>query len=306
MDMNLASTTWHLLRLRPLMAWGAGGILLGLAAAIHTQGLTTLNWEHIGIALLIPLILQGIAAHSLNDLFDFKADIKFRDHFKKTGRTKLLVSGDATKNEFTFIAILSITVSILLTAYLTIKLGYLIPLFAGIGLWGVFAYNTPPLKLGWKPLAEWSVVFPVLTTLVVAISYVATGTVTYTALLLGVIHALIGMVFFITSRIMDIEEDRKSGKNTTAVRYGATTAAGNEVLILILVMALSIIGVTHLNSTFFGISYIIAFITAILFSPFRGSEKHLAWCRHWQMMMCLLNAILILVYTLTIEGIKCL
>jgi len=86
-----------------------------------------------------------------------------------------------------------------------------------VGLYAVLGYNT--FKLGWKPFSEFTIVMPTLIALVVAVSYVASGEVTWLAVLIGVLHAIVGIQFFMTSRAMDTEADGKMGKITTLVKY---------------------------------------------------------------------------------------
>lgn len=115
---------------------------------------------------------------------------------------------------------LSLAITLGVAGRLYIELGWLIFVFYGIGIYASIAYSLPPLKLGWKPFSEWTVVFPVLTALVVGTNFVATGKLSFLAFFVGTVFALFNILWFLTSRLMDYEPDKNAGKITTAVYLG--------------------------------------------------------------------------------------
>ena len=204
---------YQLARVRPLVAWAGGGILLGIAVAIHTVGITQIDWSLTLIAVLIPLLLQYLA-HPLNDLADF--DVDLRAPIKATGRKKVLVSGLMTHKSVKIVSLAILVITIYMAMLLMVDRPLSI-IFMAVGLYAVLGYNT--FKLGWKPFSELTIVIPTLITLVMAVSYVACGEITQLSILIGMLHAIVGIQFFMTSRAMDTEADRKMGKITTLVKY---------------------------------------------------------------------------------------
>lgn len=210
-------TLYKLFRFKPTVAWSICGILLGTATAIHEYGLF-LNWVYIAIALLPVILMQGFIAHAINDLEDEEVDKK--TDMKGTNRFKVLIAGIASRNDLIYIvsAFLGVTTAVVVVLFETF--GFPILIFYAVALYAAIGYSLPLLKLGWKPYSEWTVVFPVLVTLVVAVNYVATGTFSWLALTIGILFALFNIIWFLVSRMMDYEPDKAAGKITTFVKLG--------------------------------------------------------------------------------------
>lgn len=206
-----------LFRLKPTVAWSFCGLLLGISVAINEYGFG-LNWLYLVVAILPVVLLQGFVAHAVNDLEDEEVD-KNTD-MKSTNRFKVLISGIASRKDLIIIASAFLIITLYAALFLFIKLGYLILVFYVVGLYAALCYSLPPLKLGWKPYAEWTIVLPVLVTLVVAVNYVATGHLSFLAFVIGILFALFNIVWFLVSRMMDYDADKAAGKITTFVKLG--------------------------------------------------------------------------------------
>lgn len=208
---------YKLFRLKPTVAWTLSGILLGTSVAIHEYG-WGLHWKLLLYVLLAAAIIQGILAHAINDLIDEEVDKK--TDMKGTNRAKVLLLGLASRTDLLALVIVSLAVTLGVAVRIYIELGLLVIAFYAIGLYAPIAYSLPPLKLGWRPFSEWTVVFPVLITLVVATNFVATGKLSWLAFFTGTVFALFNVLWFLTSRLMDYEPDKNTGKVTTAVYLG--------------------------------------------------------------------------------------
>lgn len=209
-------TLYYLLRFKPVMAWSISGVLLALSAAVCNYGFD-LNWLYLFEVFLCACFIQYMA-HPLNDLFDEEVD-KIAD-IEGTGRTKVLVNGMATRRDLWSTVLFVSFIVVLLVMHLIEEFGYDVALYIFIGVYALIAYNVPPLKLGWRPFAEWTVVFPTLTAVVMVTYYIATGCMTTFVICLGVIHALFNVCWFVHSRAIDYEADGKLGKRTTIVKFG--------------------------------------------------------------------------------------
>lgn len=229
-----------LFRLRPVIAWTICGVLLGVSVAINEYGFD-LNYFLVAQVLFGALLIQGIIAHAVNDLVDESVDRK--TDIKGTGRFKVLISGIATRKELALLSIFCILLTIHIASNMYASIGDISLLFYFIGLYAAICYSLPPFKLGWRPFAEWTIVFPVLTTLVVATNYIATGHFSYLSVLVGFIFALLNIIWFIVSRIMDYIPDKEAGKITTPVRYGIKPMFNYICYILALLMGLITAGV---------------------------------------------------------------
>lgn len=206
-----------LFRAKPTLAWSFCGILLGVSVAINEYGFG-LNWLYLVVAILPVVLIQGFVAHAVNDLVDEEVDRN--TDMKSTNRFKVLISGIASRKDLAIIAYSFFVITLCAALFLLISLGFPILIFYVVGLYAALGYSLPPLKLGWKPYSEWTVVLPVLVTLVVAINYVATGNLSYLAFIIGILFALFNIVWFLVSRMMDHDADKAAGKITTFVKLG--------------------------------------------------------------------------------------
>lgn len=211
----------QLFRLKPVVAWSVTSVLLGLSVAYLETG-TILNIDLMIGAIALILMIQGFLSHAVNDLCD--EDVDRKADIKGTGRVKVLIEGTATRTELRFVAAIVVSLTIIYSVFVYTRLGAPILLFAAVGLYAPIAYSTSPLKFGWRPFSEWTVVFPTVVTLIVAIDYIATEHISVIAMAVGFVNAMMSIRWFIYSRIMDIPADGNSGKITTAVyahRYNA-------------------------------------------------------------------------------------
>ena len=188
-------------------------MLLGLAVAVYEVGIAGVDWT-LGIAGgLVFMILQYVA-HPLNDMTDYEVD-KLA-YLELTDRKKVLVSGLMTFKQLGIISGVLLMVALTLSSYIVISRPYAMCFFA-VGFFAVIGYNF--FKLSYQPFSEWTVVFPVLVSLIAGVAYTASGQLSMLAIYVGVIHALVNIPFFLTSRAMDVDADRAVGKNTTLVKY---------------------------------------------------------------------------------------
>jgi 1,4-dihydroxy-2-naphthoate octaprenyltransferase len=207
---------YDLARFLPLMSWSGNASLLGVASAvIASEGLQSIQWNLTIMAIFISVALQYVA-HPINDLVDHPVDVLA--NIDGTGRRKVLISGLATEWELRWLSRGLLLVIAGVAAYI-IWFRPLAILFGAIGFLSVWAYNAPPLKLSYRPFPELLVAFPVNIAMVTGISYVAIGTVTPWALILGVIQAFMASAVLISYFAMDMQSDVLGGKFSTIVSF---------------------------------------------------------------------------------------
>jgi 1,4-dihydroxy-2-naphthoate octaprenyltransferase len=207
---------YDLARFLPLMSWSGNASLLGIASAVIVcRGFQGIDWPLTVLSVFVSVALQYVA-HPLNDLVDYPVDVQA--NIDGTGRRKVLISGLATENDLRRLSggILVIT---LFVAVYVIWCRPLALLFGAIGFLSVWAYNMPPLKLSYRPFPEFLIAFPVNIAMVVGISYVATGTLTLIAGVLGTVQAFMASAVLISYFAMDMQSDFLGGKVSTIVRY---------------------------------------------------------------------------------------
>lgn len=188
-------------------------MLLGLSVAIYNVGFQGVNWS-LGIAGGLVFVILQYVAHPLNDMTDCEVD-KLA-YLELTDRKKVLVSGLMTFKQLGIISGILLMAALILSSYIVITRPYAMCFFA-VGFFAVIAYNF--FKLSYHPFSEWTVVFPVLVSLVAGVAYTASGQLSMVAIYVGMVHALVNIPFFLTSRAMDVGADRAAGKITTLVKY---------------------------------------------------------------------------------------
>jgi len=222
--MKLLGAVIKLMRFKPVISWTICGFLLALSVAYYETG-AILNQDLLIVSFVAIMVIQGILSHAVNDLCDEEVD---RDaDVETTGRTKVLISGMATRRDLVLLSLVVVFISLIVMTLVYNRLGYIILLFGSVGLYAAIGYSVNPLKLGWRPFSEWTVVFPVITTLVVAVNYLATEYISYLAVIVGATHAMYNIRWFMDSRMIDIESDSEHGKITTPVFMRNHCVGGN-------------------------------------------------------------------------------
>lgn len=212
--MKLLKAVLKLMRFKPVISWTVCGFMLALSVAYYETGMLQ-NLDLLVTSFIAVVLIQGIISHAMNDLCD--EDIDRNADINETGRTKVLINGMATRLDLMVLVLGALLVSLVVFINVYNRLGYIILLFGFIGLYAAICYNIRPLKLGWRPFSEWTVVYPVITTLVVAVNYVATEQLSSLAFVVGTSHAMFNIRWFMDSRMMDIQPDYEHGKITTSV-----------------------------------------------------------------------------------------
>jgi len=298
--MQFLNKALALLRLKPTLAWSGAAILLALSLAVH------LNYPlyfHFILAAIMVVVAQSFLAHSVNDLADYEVDKKAK--ITETGRSrKLLVTGELTKWQMEYIAFISCFVYLILGCYLFTKLGWPIAIFMLIGLYTIFGYSCSPLKLGWRPFAEWTVVFPLLITLVIALFFVATkGTFDTRIIRPAIGFALLNVASFTISRFVDLNVDMDKGKKTTPIwwiekkREGGWVIAWLHGIVFVLISMIFVSTLVHfaicLPLALVGSFIIWNYIGDVMWYGFPNTIEAIGRCRTYFFYYVFLSIVLI-------------
>ena len=205
-----------LFRWRPVTAWGVAGIMIAVACAIES-GLP-IDWLNLLLVGIAVLIIQGIIAHGVNDLADEEVDRIAP--IEETGRSKILVSGEMSRECLFAITLAAVLAVFLIIILLAMRAGPIVFFFAAFACYAVFGYSCKPLKLGWHPFSELTVVVPTITMLILGVVYVMTSGVTIITLLVSISYGFFNASWFMYSRAQDYAADKAIGKRTTIVHFG--------------------------------------------------------------------------------------
>ncbi|MDO9556063.1 MAG: prenyltransferase, partial [Coriobacteriia bacterium] len=202
-----------LIRIRPVIAWSVTSFVLVLSAGIR-DGLSP-DYTLALLSLLMVAIMQGLSSHAINDIADEKVD-RSAD-MKGTGRHKLLVAGEITKRGMSTIFVISLIVSLIICAYIYSVRGIIILAVMSAGVFFIYSYNFKPLKLNYRPFAEFTTVFPVIISMSLCFSYSIFGGISNSIIYVAVVNAFMNMSWYHFSRLQDIKPDMINRKVTSLV-----------------------------------------------------------------------------------------
>lgn len=210
-----AKTLYWIGRWGAIQSWSGSGVILGIATVIHELGLGVINWGLVAVA-AVGVVLVHYASHALNEIMDYEIDAKTNND--GTGRHRILLAGDVTIKELTWLSVGLIAVVTAMAIYVGTKIpGALV--FVAIGYWGMFSYNTKQIKLAYKPMNELVVDIPLNMAMVIGVAYVASGKLLALAAVIGVFATFMAMSMKVTYAAMDSGTDRKFGKITSSARF---------------------------------------------------------------------------------------
>lgn len=213
----------QLFRPNPVISWGVSAFLLGFAVAVYRQGMA-LNYVDGLLGLVLVLLAQGFVSHGLNDAVDWLTGTDKESIGKGTGGSRVIPEGKMTVVGTLLTAIVALLGVVGIGLYFVTKHGLPMLVLFAIAIWSPVSYSTPPLKLGYRPFNELVVVLPALVGVVVGADMVLGGSVSILAVLVGAVHALFCIHWFIISRVPDYKPDKAVGKITSVVFVGRQNA----------------------------------------------------------------------------------
>ena len=184
-----------------------------------------LSWELTGIldcrlaafTLLSALCIQ-IATNLFNDVID---DRKGADTAKRLGPRRVTVSGLLPRRAVYLGAFVFLVLASLASLPLIEERGWFIIAIGVPSLYLSYGYTGGPFPLAYLGLGE---VFVILFFGLVAVGgtvFVQTGEWFWPAGVIGLQVGLLSAVLIAINNLRDVEEDRRSGKKTLAVRFGS-------------------------------------------------------------------------------------
>lgn len=220
-------STWYLwfLAARPkTLPASIAPIVVGTGVAIHEGGFHLLTAI---MALLTALLLQ-IAANFANDALDFTRGADTPD---RTGPTRIVSSGYVSVNAVLRATAITLILATLSGLYLVWRGGW--P-FLVLGIFAIicaFAYTGGPWPLAYLGLGEVFVFIFFGPIAVTGTAYLQTLDLTTLAVAASVPSGLMAICILLVNNVRDLEQDRRAGKHTVAVRIGDKASRREYVLI---------------------------------------------------------------------------
>lgn len=193
-------------------------VMTGLALVIHETG--SINVP-LALLTLIGSLAMQIGTNLANDYFDYvqyEGDLPFR------GGSGVLQEGKLSLADVYRGTWVTLAFTAAVGLYLGAKSSPLVWLLTGIGLVGAVFYSAPPIRFGYRGLAEVVCGLSMGPVIVLGVYLVQRGHPSLSALVVSLPLASFVALILYGESIHDIDEDRQTGKATVASRLGTTKA----------------------------------------------------------------------------------
>lgn len=201
-------------------------VILGTALAIGDGG------YHIPSALLALLgaFAVQIGTNLANDYYDFKKGV---DTSERIGPLRVTQAGLLKPESVRLGFILAFALVAIIAAALTLRAGWLIMFIGVLAIISGIFYTAGRRPLGYIGLGEIFVFIFFGPVAVSATYYIQTLEINLAVILAGIGPGLLAAAILVVNNLRDLETDRKSKKNTLAVRFGAQFSQAEYYVLLI-------------------------------------------------------------------------
>lgn len=173
------------------------------------------------IAALLAALLLQIGANLANDVFDF---YRGADRGERLGPTRVTQAGLLAPRQVLAGMWLVFGLAALIGGYLFWAAGWPVLVIGAASILAAFAYTGGPFPLGYYGLGDLAVFVFFGLAGVCGTYFVQAKTVTAAAVWAAVPMGLLTVNILVVNNLRDIENDRRAGKHTLAVRFGAAGA----------------------------------------------------------------------------------
>lgn len=232
---------YQLSRPDPAASWAGGAFIIGAALA-YFHARTGVLWRDGVIAFAGVIAAISFGAHGINDAYDWLTGTDKESIGKGTGGSRVIPQGKLSVIETALAGVGGLAVTLGVGIYFFLKHGWPILVLTVIAIGAPLAYSLPPFKLAYRPFPELLVVVPALTGVTIGSQLVLSGTITWVAVLAGVVHSAFSISWYMVSRLPDYEPDKNVGKTTTVVYLGRDKAPLVSAVYLLSGVGLSLIG----------------------------------------------------------------
>lgn len=203
-----------MLAIRPqTLPAAAAGVIMG-AALSWRDGYFRL--DAVLVCLFTALLLQ-IGSNLANDVFDFE---RGADTEERLGPTRVTQAGILTPRQVKIGMAVVFALAIILGLYLAWLGGWVILLLGITAIISAIAYTGGPFPIGYYGLGDIFVFIFFGLASVVGTYYIQAGFVTPVVWWMTLPPGLIVTAILVVNNLRDLENDRKAGKHTLAVRLG--------------------------------------------------------------------------------------
>lgn len=223
---NTFQIWWLAIRPRTLPA-AAAGVAMGSALAWHDGSFQLLPAL---AALLVALLLQ-IGSNVANDVFDFE---RGADTAERLGPVRVTQAGFLTPTQVKRGMVVIFALAAMLGLYLAALRGWTVIWLGTAAILSAVAYTGGPYPLGYHGLGDVFVFIFFGVAAVAGTYFVQTGSVSLAAWWMSVPIGFIVTAILVVNNLRDLENDRKAGKHTLAVRFGQQGAKAEYLLLMLI------------------------------------------------------------------------
>jgi len=231
-------------------------VLIGTAMAYEASGFHLLSC----IAATIGALLIQIGTNFANDYYDFK---KGADEGERLGPTRVTQSGMVSPSIMKKATYFVFTLALLSGVYLVFRGGWPIVIIGLSSILFGILYTGGPYPLGYNGLADIFVLIFFGPVAVGGTYYVQTLEINYIVLLAGLSPGLFSVAILTVNNLRDIENDKKVGKKTLAVRFGASYARFQYTASVAIGMLISLIIVFYISDKYYLLISLFTLIVAL-------------------------------------------
>lgn len=236
-----ASGLYQLSRPDPAASWAGGAFVIGSALAYYQVG-TAMRWQNGLLAFVGVISAISFGAHGINDAYDWLTGTDRGSIGKGTGGSRVIPQGKLSVLETALVGVAGLAITFAVFIFLFLEYGWPLLILGLVAIGAPLTYSLPPFKFAYRPFAELIVVVPTLTGVTIGSELVLSGTVTWTGVLAGCVHAAFSISWFVVSRLPDYEPDKRVGKTTTVVYLGRDMAPTIAAVYLLWGVGLSLVG----------------------------------------------------------------
>jgi 1,4-dihydroxy-2-naphthoate polyprenyltransferase len=206
-------------RVIPVLLWSFTGITLGTALAGHDGA--DIDPLFYLAAVACGVLLQGIVAHTVNDLADWRSGTD-RDPAPRTisGGSGTLTGGHLAERDLVVACVVALAGAAALGVWLAAARGWWLLVFGAIGAVGAVLYTLPPVRLAYRPFAGEAVAFACVWACGAGAYSLQAGRLTGEAALAAVPHAACCVAMLMVHHYLDRGPDSRARppKVTSVVR----------------------------------------------------------------------------------------
>ncbi|MCK5124777.1 MAG: 1,4-dihydroxy-2-naphthoate polyprenyltransferase [candidate division Zixibacteria bacterium] len=196
---------------------GVVPVLVGGVLAYSHGGFSILPF----LAALFGSVMIQIGTNFANDFFDFK---KNTDTAERVGPMRVTQAGLVTQRQITMAMIIAFGLAFLAGIYLVSIGGWPIVIIGLASILCGVLYTAGPYALGYLGLGEIFVLVFYGPVALAGTYYVQTLNAPTEIIVAGLPFGMISTAILIVNNLRDVDTDKKTGKNTLAVRFGKTFA----------------------------------------------------------------------------------